>query len=56
MSSPIRLHYTLWKAIAEKDEICAYMSIMMSLPFMYGFTNKRWENEIDVMLEKKLGV
>jgi len=32
------------------------MSIMMSLPFMYGFTNERWENAIDIVLEKKLGV
>ena len=29
---------------------------MMSLPFMYGFTNKRWETAIEVMLEKKRGV
>jgi len=32
------------------------MPIMISLPFMYGFTNKRWENAIDVILEKKWGV
>ena len=39
-SSPSGLHYTLWKAIAEKEEMCAYMSIIISLPFMYGFTKK----------------
>ena len=55
-SSPSGLHYTLWKAIAEKEYFCDYMAIMMSLPFMYGFSNKRWEFGIDCMLEKKAGV
>lgn len=55
-SSPSGLHYTLWKAIAEKSEFCEYFSVMMSLPFQYGFSNKRWETAIDVMLEKKPGV
>ena len=27
---------------------------MMSLPFMYGFTNKRWQRPIDAMLEKNI--
>ncbi|KAL7547173.1 hypothetical protein ACHAWF_010493 [Thalassiosira exigua] len=49
------LHYTLWKAIAEDEKFCKYMAVMMSLPFQYGFTNKRWERAIDVMLEKKSG-
>ncbi|KAL7549685.1 hypothetical protein ACHAWF_012948 [Thalassiosira exigua] len=54
-SSPSGLHYTLWKAIAEDEKFCKYMAVMMSLPFQYGFTNKRWERAIDVMLEKKSG-
>ncbi|KAL7526267.1 hypothetical protein ACHAWF_005244, partial [Thalassiosira exigua] len=52
-SSPSGLHYTLWKSISEKEYLCSYMCIMMSLPFMYGFSNTRWETAIDVMLEKK---
>ena len=52
-SSPSGLHYTLWKAIVEKKEFWEYMAVMMSLPFIYGFSNKRWENVIEVMLEKK---
>ena len=55
-SSPSGLHYTLWKAIAEKTDFSEYFSLMMSLPFMYGFSHKRWQSAIDVMLEKKLGV
>ena len=55
-SSPSGLHYTLWKAIAEKEEFCEYYSTMMSLPFEYGFANRRWQQAIDCMLEKKPGV
>jgi hypothetical protein len=43
-SSGGRIHYTLLKALAEQ------------LPFMYGFANPRWSNEVDVMLEMKPGV
>ena len=55
-SSPEGLHYTLWKAIAEKEEFCKYMSVMMYLPFKYGFSVKRWQRAIDVMLEKQEGI
>ncbi|KAL7533444.1 hypothetical protein ACHAXR_008968 [Thalassiosira sp. AJA248-18] len=33
-----------------------YHTIMMRLPFMYGFVNNRWTKCIDVMLEKKKGI
>ena len=49
------LHYTVWKAMVADDEIAAWMAIMISLPFMYGFAPERWTNMTDVMLEKKKG-
>mgnify|MGYP003325952949 CR=1 FL=1 len=55
-SSPSGLHYTIWKSIAQDDELASYMVIMMHLPFMYGFKNLRWCKCVDVMLEKKPGV
>ncbi|KAL7547145.1 hypothetical protein ACHAWF_010466 [Thalassiosira exigua] len=39
--SPSRVHYTLWKDIAEVKDFCFPLAKMMSLPFMYGFANER---------------
>lgn len=55
-SSPSGLHYTLWKAIAEVDELAEIHALWLSLPFMYGFICDRHKREIDCMLEKKPGV
>ena len=57
-SSPEGLHYTLWKTLAEREDFCKYkyMSVMLSVPFKYGFSVQRWENTIDVMIEKSEGV
>jgi len=55
-SSPAGLHYTIWKAMARVESLAKFLCIMISLPFLYGFVNNRWANEIDVMLEKKRGV
>jgi hypothetical protein len=55
-SSAGKIHYTIWKCIAQDEELAEWLSIMMSLPFMYGFPNKHWMKSIDVMLEKKKGV
>jgi hypothetical protein len=54
-TSPSGLHYSIWKCLAREDDIAEWMSVMMSLPFEYGFAPKRWTNSIDVMLEKKRG-
>ncbi|KAL7536722.1 hypothetical protein ACHAWF_007008 [Thalassiosira exigua] len=55
-SSPAGLHYTIWKSVSSVDEFAEWLSIMMSLPYMYGFVNERWATEINAMLEKKRGV
>ena len=55
-SSPEGLHYTMWKAVAEREDFCKYMCKMMYLPFKYGFSVLRWQRAIDVMLEKLAGV
>ena len=52
-SSASGVHYTLWKAIAEKDDLAEMHSLMLSLPFMHGFKCNRWLRSIDCMLEKK---
>ena len=52
-SSPSGLHYTIWKCIATDLKLSETFATMMSLPFMYGFVNKRWTKSTDVMLEKK---
>ena len=41
-SPPSGMHYTMWKAMAESDYCAEFLCIMISLPFVYGFTNDRW--------------
>ena len=41
-SSPLGIHYMLWKAISEDDDLCETHSLWLSLPFMYGFICERW--------------
>ena len=55
LSSFSTLHYTLWKAVAEDEDMSEYYAIMMSFPFQYGFAHPRWTTEIDLMLEKTEG-
>jgi hypothetical protein len=54
-SSSGPVHYTLWKCLAQDDELAEWLSIMMSLPFQHGFVCDQWMRSIDVMLEKKRG-
>ena len=54
-SSPSGMHYTLWKSIANDKDLATYFSIMLSLPFRYGFVNNRWTKCVEVMLEKSPG-
>eukprot|EP00579_Thalassiosira_antarctica_P028243 CAMPEP_0202025664 /NCGR_PEP_ID=MMETSP0905-20130828/56998_1 /ASSEMBLY_ACC=CAM_ASM_000554 /TAXON_ID=420261 /ORGANISM="Thalassiosira antarctica, Strain CCMP982" /LENGTH=150 /DNA_ID=CAMNT_0048588655 /DNA_START=21 /DNA_END=469 /DNA_ORIENTATION=- len=55
-SSSSGLHYSIWKVVAREDDLAEWLSIMTSLPFMYGFVNKRWATIVDVMIEKKKDV
>jgi len=50
------LHYTVWKAMTADDHFAAWLSIMISIPFMFGFAPERWKTMTDVMIEKKKGV
>ena len=54
-SSPSRVHYTLWKVVAKDKDLASFLSVMMSLPFMYGFTNALCTTSVTVMLEKSPG-
>ena len=50
------LNYTIWKCIAKSDKIAGFVSVLLSLPFTYGFPNEHWTHMTDFMLEKKPGV
>ncbi len=50
------LNYTLWKCLAQDDNIAGILSVLFSLPFLYGFVNSHWAQMTDFMLEKKPGV
>ena len=54
-SSLSGMHYTMWKVMAASDFCVEFLCIMISLPFMCGFANDQWLQEIYVMLEKKKG-
>ena len=49
------LHYTVWKAMVADDKFAAWISVMISIPFVFGFAPERWRSMTDVMLEKKKG-
>ena len=55
-SNPADLNYTIWKAMARSKYLSSILSILVSLPFIYGFPNRTWLSMIDVMLEKKPGL
>ena len=54
-SDPRTLNYTIWKCMAKSDYVSGIASVLLSLPFMYGFVNRHWLKMADVMLEKKPG-
>jgi hypothetical protein len=44
---------SLWKAIADEDDLSGIYAKLIELPFRYGFTYPRWEHSILAMLQKK---
>ncbi|KAL7552549.1 hypothetical protein ACHAWF_016169 [Thalassiosira exigua] len=54
-SEPNGMNYTVLKALAMSRYVSEIMAIMASLPFIYGFVNKRWLTETDFVIEKKPG-
>lgn len=54
-SDPRTLNYTIWKCIAKSTFLSGIASVLLSIPFMYGFVNTHWLKMVDVMLEKKPG-
>ena len=49
--SPSGLHFSIWKVLARDDSLVKWLSIMMSLPFIYGFVSERWTHKVDVMIK-----
>ena len=49
-------NYTIWKCLAKSDVIAGFASVLLSLPFVYGFPNAHWTHMTDFMLEKKPGM
>ena len=49
-------NYSIWKSLARSDYMAEFLSVLLSLPFMYGFVNRHWTHMTDFMLEKKPGV
>ena len=49
------LSYSIWKCIAMSNYLSSFFSVMISLPFMYGFVNVLWRHMTDYMIQKKKG-
>ena len=49
---PSGLHYSIWRVLARDNSLAKWLSIMMSLPFMYGFVSEQWIQEVNVIIEK----
>ena len=54
-SNPKSFYCTLWKCVAKHHYLSGIMSILLSIPFVYGFVNIGWVNMADLVLRRKSG-
>jgi hypothetical protein len=53
---PLFLHFGHYKAVIDKDKLSKMHSVIADIAVNLGYSPKRWQKGLAVMLEKKRGV